>query len=151
TVPADLSLGVALRALFPCGSITGAPKRRTMQIIEELEDEPRGVYTGAVGYARPDGDFAFNVPIRTVVSTEDGRGELGLGSGILHEADAGAEYAECLLKGRFLTGVNAKFDLVESLRYASGEAAPDHLARHLERLERSARFFGFAFDRAHVT
>src|SRR6185437_213817 len=119
TVPADLSLGVALRALFPCGSITGAPKRRTMQIIEELENEPRGVYTGALGYAMPDGDFAFNVPIRTVVSTEEGKGELGIGSGILHEADAGAEYAECLLKGRFLASANAGFALIESLRYAA--------------------------------
>jgi para-aminobenzoate synthetase/4-amino-4-deoxychorismate lyase len=68
----------------------------------------------------------------------------------LHESDAGAEYAEGLLKGRFLTGVNAKFELIESMRYAAGEAAPEHLGLHLARLERSARFFGFAFDRAAV-
>ncbi|MFK4792655.1 aminodeoxychorismate synthase component I [Sphingobium sp. ZW T5_29] len=94
-----------LRVLFPCGSITGAPKVRAMEIIGEVEPFPRSVYTGAVGWIDPDGDAAFNVAIRTIC-VEEGRPEglLGLGSGIIADSDAASEWAECLAKGRFLAG-----------------------------------------------
>lgn len=95
-----------MRALLPCGSITGAPKRRTMEIIDELEDGPRGVYTGAIGYAAPDGTFAFNVPIRTLDITGN-RGRMGLGCGIVIDSDAAAEYRELKLKAAF-TGVTVQ-------------------------------------------
>ena len=150
TVPRDLPVSAALRRLFPCGSITGAPKIRTMEIIEQLETGPRGVYTGALGYVLPDGDYCFNVPIRTIVSTTEGRGELGLGSGIIEEADSRAEYAECLLKARFLTAVNDAFQLIESMRLVAGEPRPERFDQHLARLRESARVLGFEFDRARI-
>ncbi len=108
TVRAQLLPGLspvdALRVLFPCGSITGAPKVRAMEIIEEVEPHPRGAYTGAMGWIDPEGNAAFNVAIRTV-SVEDGSrvGRLGLGSGVVADSDCASEWAECLAKGRFLT------------------------------------------------
>ncbi len=89
-------------ALFPCGSITGAPKIKTMEIIAGLEKSPRGVYTGAIGYISPDWDACFNVAIRTIV-LQQGRGELGIGSGITIYSNPEAEFEETLLKARFLT------------------------------------------------
>lgn len=92
-----------LRILFPCGSITGAPKVRAMEIIDLVEPSPRGVYTGTMGWIDPEGDAAFNVAIRTI-SVKEGTclGRLGLGSGIVADSDPGSEWAECLAKGRFL-------------------------------------------------
>ncbi len=150
TISPELTIGEVFRQLFPCGSITGAPKLRTMEIIEELEEEPRGIYTGAIGYITPDNDFCFNVPIRTIVSTEDSRAELGIGSGIIHEAVPAAEFSECLLKARFLTGLNEKFQLIESMRFSTRHAAPDNLKLHLARLEQSARLFGFIWEPARI-
>jgi para-aminobenzoate synthetase/4-amino-4-deoxychorismate lyase len=150
-VDRDLSVGTALRHLLPCGSITGAPKVRTMEIIEQLETGPRGVYCGAIGHVTPSNDFTFNVPIRTVVSTTEGRGELGIGSGIVAEADAGAEFDECLLKARFLGAVNTAFQIIETMRLEPGAVAPARLDRHLARMEDSARTFGFAFDAGRVS
>ena len=101
---AGLGVGDGLRALFPCGSVTGAPKLRAMQLIRELEKPPRGVYCGAIGYVGPDG-AAFSVPIRTAVLRRDGEGwagTLGIGSGVVWDSEADAEYAECRLKARFL-------------------------------------------------
>jgi para-aminobenzoate synthetase/4-amino-4-deoxychorismate lyase len=100
TLRAEAGLADVLRALFPCGSVTGAPKLRAMQRIRELEPGPRGVYCGAVGYAGP-GGAVFNVPIRTV-ELRGGEGRLGVGSGIVWDSTPEAEYAECLLKARFL-------------------------------------------------
>ncbi|MFN3597151.1 MAG: aminodeoxychorismate synthase component I [Rubricoccaceae bacterium] len=97
-----VSLGDLLRALFPCGSVTGAPRLRAMQRIRELEAGPRGVYCGAVGYAAPDGAAAFNVAIRTAVA-RGGQARYDVGSGIVWDSDAAAEFAECLLKARPLT------------------------------------------------
>lgn len=92
-----------LRILFPCGSVTGAPKVRAMEIIDMLERCPRGVYTGAMGWIDPEGDAAFNVAIRTISVKEGmGRGRVGLGSGIVADSDCASEWAECLAKGRFL-------------------------------------------------
>ncbi len=98
----DVRLSDTMRALFPCGSITGAPKVRAMQIIRALEDRPRGVYCGAIGCAAPDGTATFNVAIRTAEVAE-GRGRYGVGSGVVWDSDAASEYAECRLKARVLT------------------------------------------------
>jgi para-aminobenzoate synthetase/4-amino-4-deoxychorismate lyase len=122
-----------------------------MEIIQELEREPRGVYCGAIGHVAPDGDFAFNVAIRTVVVTGDGRGEMGIGSGIVADARMEAELEECVLKARFLGRVNAAFQVIETMRWEAGASEPARFAAHLGRMEASARVFGFAFDRAAVT
>jgi para-aminobenzoate synthetase/4-amino-4-deoxychorismate lyase len=131
-----------IQALFPCGSITGAPKRRTMQIIAELEQEPRGIYTGAIGYIEPGGDFCFSVPIRTVVSTAPGKALMGVGSGIVYDSDAHAEYEEVQLKTRFLHEVNRDLGLIESMRLNPDGSIP-HRALHMDRLRRAAQVFGF--------
>ncbi|MDA8093135.1 MAG: aminodeoxychorismate synthase component I [Betaproteobacteria bacterium] len=141
-------LDVLLSRLFPCGSVTGAPKIRALQVLEALEAEPRGIYTGALGYAAPGQDLCFNVPIRTVVSTRPGYAELGIGSGIVHESNEDDEFRECGLKAQFLWTVNDGFGLIETMRLEGGRAR--HLERHLERLERSAQVFGFAWRRAEV-
>jgi para-aminobenzoate synthetase/4-amino-4-deoxychorismate lyase len=148
---ADTPLSKVLRALFPCGSITGAPKVRTLGLIRELEGEPRGVYTGAIGHWGPDNDGCFNVAIRTCVLHPDGSGELGVGGGITYDSDPEREYEECLLKGRFLGAVNAGFTLFESLLYDGDNGRYPHLARHLARLSASCAVFGFAFDQARAT
>ncbi|WP_443969953.1 aminodeoxychorismate synthase component I [Sphingobium sp. CR28] len=91
-----------LRALFPCGSITGAPKLRAMEVISEVERHPRGVYTGSIGAISPDGTARFNVAIRTICVNEEGAGTIGLGSGIVADSRADDEWRECLAKGHFL-------------------------------------------------
>ncbi|HEX2187403.1 MAG TPA: chorismate-binding protein, partial [Longimicrobiaceae bacterium] len=134
-----------LRALFPCGSVTGAPKVRTMQLIRELEPGPRGVYTGAVGFVSP-GETVFSVAIRTLlVDRERGRAELGVGSGITWDADAAAEYRECLDKARFAAAPAADFELLETLLHEPGGGF-FLLDGHLERMASSARRFGFRWD-----
>src|SRR5690606_11603751 len=99
----DVGFGALLENLFPCGSITGAPKLRAMEIIHAVEAGPRGLYTGAIGYLAPTGDFAFNVAIRTAVIDREGRGEIGIGGGIVADSQAGDEYQEALLKLNFLS------------------------------------------------
>jgi para-aminobenzoate synthetase/4-amino-4-deoxychorismate lyase len=126
-------------SLFPCGSVTGAPKRRAMEIIRELEARPRGIYTGAIGYLAPDGDAAFNVAIRTLTVRQE-RAELGIGSGIVIDSKPAEEYAECLLKARFLTDSTPEFTLFETLRW---EAGYPFLSAHLDRLSRSAAYFNY--------
>jgi para-aminobenzoate synthetase/4-amino-4-deoxychorismate lyase len=138
-----------LRALFPCGSVTGAPKVRTMQVIRELEDGPRGVYTGALGFVSP-GEAVFSVGIRTLlVDHARGTAELGVGSGITHDADAAAEYRECLDKARFASRPSDGFELLETLLHepAGGWLLLDG---HLARMASSARYFGFRWDEARV-
>jgi para-aminobenzoate synthetase/4-amino-4-deoxychorismate lyase len=162
TVQAQLADGVTLGgifdALYPCGSITGAPKRRTMEIIHELEPAPRGIYTGALGWMDPPapgaqpgaplGDFCFSVPIRTLVlqPPHNGvrRGELGVGAGIVYDSDPAAEYAECRLKARFLTGLPNTFEIFETI-HATREDGCRHLERHLARLGSSSAYFGYPF------
>jgi para-aminobenzoate synthetase / 4-amino-4-deoxychorismate lyase len=136
------------RALFPCGSVTGAPKIRTMEIINELEESPRGVYTGAIGYLSPLGTAVFNVPIRTI-RLADGKGEMGIGSGIIHDSDPEEEWNECLLKSRFLASHLSEFLLIETLLWEP-EKGYWLLGEHLERLEESATYFSFHFDRQEV-
>ena len=135
-----------LRALFPSGSVTGAPKIHTMQIIQELESSPRGLYTGAIGFHSPGKEAVFNVAIRTVVAERDsGAMEFGLGGGITHDSQPLEEFQESLDKARFLQLAPKSFDLLESLLYES-ECGFFLLERHLQRMERSAAFFGFPFD-----
>jgi para-aminobenzoate synthetase component 1/para-aminobenzoate synthetase/4-amino-4-deoxychorismate lyase len=94
-----------LRALFPCGSITGAPKLRAMEVIREVERFGRGLYTGSIGHIAPDGSARFNVAIRTIsLETESRTGRLGLGSGVVADSGADAEWQECLDKARFIRG-----------------------------------------------
>ena len=138
-------LDVLLSGLFPCGSVTGAPKIRALQVVEAIEAEPRGIYTGALGYAAPGEDLCFSVPIRTVVTSRPGHAELGIGSGIVHESTEEAEFRECRLKAQFLWAVNDAFGLIETMRLEGGRVR--HLERHMARLERSARVFGFAWRR----
>jgi para-aminobenzoate synthetase/4-amino-4-deoxychorismate lyase len=154
TVRADLSDGATpartiLESLFPCGSVTGAPKVRTMEILRELEAGPRGIYTGAIGFVGPSGDFCFSVPIRTVVARGQ-RAEMGVGSGIVHDSDAADELDECVLKARFLLGVNASFRLIESFCFDADRRELRRGDEHMERMRASAAFFSFAFDRARV-
>ncbi len=153
----DAALAEVFDALYPCGSITGAPKRRTMEIIRELEPAARGVYTGAIGWFDPPapgeaiGDFCLSVPIRTLSlqPPDDGvrRGEMGVGAGIVFDSDAVEEYAECQLKARFLTGLSNDFELFETM-LATRDGSCRYVALHLARMQSSARYFGFAFDEA---
>lgn len=145
--PVTADVETVFRALFPCGSITGAPKIRAMQIIDELEPQPRGVYCGALGWISPAGDFRFSVPIRTLDTDNDGKVTMGIGSGVVADSDPAAEWAECMLKAKFLTGLDAEFGLIETLRCEPGELVPYPLLElHLERLTASAGYFGFRFD-----
>jgi para-aminobenzoate synthetase / 4-amino-4-deoxychorismate lyase len=150
TVTAELPKAVTLeaifRALFPCGSITGAPKIRAMQLLAGLEEAPRGIYTGSIGYAGPEG-ATFNVAIRTL-ALDGNTGTMGVGGGIVIDSTATSEYRECLLKARFLTApVTPEFALIESLRWDRGYPLLD---LHLDRLADSADFFDFFCDRETV-
>ncbi|HWI41943.1 MAG TPA: aminodeoxychorismate synthase component I, partial [Verrucomicrobiae bacterium] len=130
-------------ALFPCGSVTGAPKRRAMEIAAELEGSPRGLYTGAIGHISP-GEAAFSVAIRTaLIDLPSGRGELGIGSGVTWYSSAEGEHAECAAKGAFVRGAG-DFRLIETLLCRDGDWFL--LERHLRRLERSANELGFTVD-----
>lgn len=134
-----------LRALFPCGSITGAPKVRAMQLLAELEARPRGVYTGSIGYL--EGNRAeFNVAIRTL-EFDGNHGQMGIGSGVVIDSDARAEYDECRLKARFLVDPAPEFELIETLLWQPGYP---RLALHLDRLCDSAAYFDFPCARAEV-
>ncbi|KNH10104.1 Para-aminobenzoate synthase, aminase component / Aminodeoxychorismate lyase [Candidatus Burkholderia brachyanthoides] len=140
------SFAEIVRALFPCGSITGAPKYQTMQLIDAIETTPRGLYTGAIGWLDASGDFCLSVAIRTLVIDARGRrGVLGIGAGIVLDSVAADEYEECRLKARFLTGAEPDFDLFETT-YATRDEGVRHYARHVARLRSSAAYLGFAFD-----
>lgn len=153
TVTARLSpqigLETLLATLFPCGSITGAPKKSAMDIIRRLEPWPRGFYTGALGHIAPGGDCIFNVAIRTVVlDRATGHCRFGVGGGVTHDSTAAGEYAECRVKAAFLALPPEPFDLLETLRLDGGRYVLR--ARHLARLEASAAYFGFRYDPAAV-
>lgn len=159
TVKAELttqpSLSSLFNALFPCGSITGAPKRRTLQIIDELEPYARGAYCGAIGFIEPLGNeqihLSLSVPIRTVQTTAeptlDHLGiqhwplQLSVGAGITYDSDAVAEWEECLLKARFFTRHTQAFELIETMRVEGKTIAL--LDRHVVRLQKSAAAFGW--------
>jgi para-aminobenzoate synthetase / 4-amino-4-deoxychorismate lyase len=141
----DATLDDLLRAIFPPGSITGAPKIRAMELISALETEARGVYCGAIGYFAPDGDALFNVAIRTAVIDRNGAGQMGIGSGVVADSVGTKEYAECLLKMKFLTDPVRRFELIETILY-DGCKGFWLLDGHLKRLATSANYFAFAFD-----
>ncbi|MDE1004864.1 MAG: aminodeoxychorismate synthase component I [Paraburkholderia fungorum] len=175
TLRAGTSFAAIMRALFPCGSITGAPKHRTMQLIDELESTPRGLYTGAIGWLdalsgtastastandTACGDFCLSVAIRTLTlspASQPGalRGTMGVGAGIVLDSVAADEYAECQLKASFLTGAEPGFELFETM-YGTRDEGVRHLSRHLARLSASAAALGFRLDdeneiRAQIT
>jgi para-aminobenzoate synthetase/4-amino-4-deoxychorismate lyase len=148
TVSARLRQGTRVeelvRALFPCGSVTGAPKIRAMEVIAALEQSPRGVYCGAVGHFAPDGSARFNVAIRTL-TISGGRGELGIGGGVVQDSTLASEYEECLLKARYYEAARRPLKLIETLRFSPAEGFVRETL-HLERLARSAQAFGIPFD-----
>jgi para-aminobenzoate synthetase/4-amino-4-deoxychorismate lyase len=146
TLRGGTSWPAVFRALFPSGSITGAPKISSMKIIRELESSPRGVYTGAIGYIAPGGDACFNVAIRTLVQRGGGY-SMGVGGGIVADSDAAEEYAECELKTAFLKR-SPQVELIETMRWDGGYA---RLERHMERLGLSCEYFGFPFDLEQLT
>jgi para-aminobenzoate synthetase / 4-amino-4-deoxychorismate lyase len=144
-----VGLTTLLAALFPCGSVTGAPKISTMEIIAGLEASPREVYCGAIGMIRPGGDAVFSVPIRTLWwDRATGEAEYGTGGGIVWDSTADAEYDELLTKALVVREPWPEFELLETM--ASEDGAILRLDRHLERLRRSAEAFGFAFPEAAV-
>ncbi|MGB6691069.1 MAG: aminodeoxychorismate synthase component I [Terracidiphilus sp.] len=142
----DAGFHHVLRALFPSGSVTGAPKVRAMQLLAQLEDEPRGVYTGAIGYFSAERTI-FNVAIRTL-DLDGAQGTMGVGSGIVIDSDPGEEFRECLLKAEFLTApALGDFSLIESLLWQENFPL---IELHLDRLADSADYFGFPCDRDEV-
>jgi len=150
TVTAQLRDGIGsidvLQAIFPCGSITGAPKIRAQQILDGLERRSRGVYTGSIGRLSPAGDAMFNVAIRTLVLRDgETRAQLGLGSGIVADSRPADEWRECLAKGAFVE-TDRSFDLIETMRFDPHDGIAE-LERHLARMKASAETLGFAFDR----
>ena len=136
-----------MRALFPCSSITGAPKAKTMEIIRSLEKGPRGVYTGAIGFVAPDGAAQFNVAIRTAV-IQNGKAEYGIGGGIVWDSNPEEEYREALSKAAILTKKMPEFQLLETMLWEDGKIFL--LERHLKRLADSAEYFDFTIDAAAV-
>lgn len=140
----DLTFLEILTAIFPPGSITGAPKIRAMELIDELEGEPRSLYTGSIGYIAPNRDAVFNVAIRTIELGKNGQGEIGIGSGLVIDSDVRQEFDECLLKMRFLNLDMPDFSLIETIG-STPERGLILLERHMERLESSAQYFNFPF------
>lgn len=161
-----------LRALFPCGSITGAPKIRAMELISQVEKSARATYCGSIGWIEPSGDAMFNVAIRTLRLTPDasgtrspsgrpasGRAVLGVGSAVVADSQALPEWRECLVKGGFVRGSEmqvagyqtspARFDLIETMRFTPDEGIT-LLELHIERIRTSAEALGFTFDRHAV-
>lgn len=135
--------------LYPCGSITGAPKLRAMEIIHEVESGPRGLYTGSIGYCAPNGDFCFNVAIRTAIIDAAGQGEIGIGGGIVADSVLEDEYAEALLKLKFLADPAPPVTLIETFRWAP-ETGYDLRERHIERMLGSARYFALSTTHAAI-
>ena len=146
----DTRLVDIFRALFPCGSITGAPKAAAMSAIKILETAPRGIYCGAIGMVMPGGEALFSVGIRTpVIDVKQARASCGIGSGITLDSKTDNEYAEWFAKQAFLRQSNSDYQLLETLRLHQGRYWL--LRGHLMRLERSANTLGFTFDLKHIT
>ena len=152
TVQAGLKPGTGIeeivRALFPCGSITGAPKIRAMEVISGLEARPRGVYCGAIGHFAPDGSARFNVAIRTL-TIAGAAGELGIGGGLVQDSIAESEYEEALLKARYYQAARRPLELIETLRWSPSEGFV-RLRLHLARMRRSAERFSIPFDESRA-
>lgn len=136
-----------IKALFPCGSITGAPKRRTMEILQDLESESRGLYTGTVGYIEPSGDMQFNVAIRTLWGSNQ-KWSYGIGGGIVLDSIAADEHAEAVLKAQYIKATNSDFHLFETMLFTDSKVCD--LEQHLSRLRQSARMFAFSLREEEV-
>jgi para-aminobenzoate synthetase/4-amino-4-deoxychorismate lyase len=153
TVTAELADGISFtnifKALFPCGSITGAPKVSTMEIINELEDSPREVYCGSIGYITPEKNAVFNVAIRTVVvDTEKEKMYYGVGGGITWDSNTASEYKEAITKAAVLHEETPSFELMETIRYENQEYFL--LDRHIERISQSAQYFAIPFNKEKI-
>ncbi len=144
----NLSLKELFSSLFPCGSVTGAPKIKTMELIKRLEKEPRGVYTGAIGYISPKKKSCFNVSIRTV-QIKKNKGELGIGGGIVYDSKAKAEYEEALLKAKFFKQGLEKMGLIESILWDKDKGYY-LLELHLKRLKKSAKHFSYLYKKGEI-
>lgn len=140
--PRNENVAEIINYLFPSGSITGAPKIRSMEIIRELEQEERKIYTGSIGYIEPGGSSVFNVAIRTLL-IEGNRGEMGAGGGIVYDSVPEREYEEALLKGAFLTSSFPEYKIIETLLLKDG--VPVRIDEHFKRLKEAAGFLGFVF------
>lgn len=148
TITAKIAENIGLidifKALFPCGSITGAPKISTMRIIESLETSPREVYCGAIGYITPEKEAIFNVPIRTVwIDRQSGMATYGVGGGITWDSTLEGEYLEIIAKSRVLNEIAVEFQLLESILLENGEYFL--LEEHLKRMKYSAQYFDFPY------
>ncbi|MCK0069116.1 aminodeoxychorismate synthase component I [Kordiimonas laminariae] len=143
----DLTPTQALAAMFPCGSVTGAPKVRAMEIIAELEPQARGVYCGTIGYFHSK-NWSLNVPIRTLVRNDNLKGRLSVGSGIVADSNPKGEYQECLLKARFTERTVNEFALIESLLVEENECK--NLDLHMKRMKSSADYFNFTFPKSEI-
>jgi para-aminobenzoate synthetase/4-amino-4-deoxychorismate lyase len=146
TLQSGLTYYDIFKSMFPSGSITGAPKFRTMQIIRELEQRPRGVYTGTIGFIAPDRSCVFNVAIRTLL-LKDGHAHMGVGGGIVADSVPAEEYKECLLKTSFLHRSRFDFQIIETMLWDRNFVL---LSLHLDRMQSSAAYFEFPFDRAAI-
>ena len=145
----EISLFDIFQAVFPCGSVTGAPKKRSMEIIQQLEPEDRGYYCGALGWLDPNNNFAFSVPIRTVEITQDRQSHassftLGVGAGITNDSNIMQEWQECHIKSAFLMDLPSTTGLFETILVENGE--PQKLHAHLRRLSESAIALRIAFQ-----
>ena len=145
----EISLFDIFKAVFPCGSVTGAPKKRSMEIIQEIEPEDRGYYCGALGWLDPNGNFAFSVPIRTVEISQDPDSHasnftLGVGAGITNDSDADQEWRECRIKSAFLMDLPSATGLFETIAVVNSE--PQRLHAHLHRLSASAAALRIPFQ-----
>jgi para-aminobenzoate synthetase/4-amino-4-deoxychorismate lyase len=141
----EMQLNDVLNAVFPCGSVTGAPKKRSMEIIQELEPQDRGYYCGALGWIDPSGDFAFSVPIRTLEVSHDAKTHaspfsLGIGAGITIDSEPEQEWEECQIKAAFLSKLPSQLGLFETILVRKGLA--QHVQAHLARLANSALALG---------
>jgi para-aminobenzoate synthetase/4-amino-4-deoxychorismate lyase len=150
TAKTSSSLTEIFSALFPCASITGAPKVSTMRIIKELEATPRRIYTGSIGYISPQRKAKFNVAIRTaLIDREAQQAEYGVGGGIVWDSTSADEYAEALLKARVLTGQSAEFSLLETMLWTPEEGFY-LLDKHVARMLDSGDYFEFPTSREKI-
>ncbi|MBZ0183402.1 MAG: aminodeoxychorismate synthase component I [Melioribacteraceae bacterium] len=143
----EVNYSEIIKNLFPCGSITGAPKIRTMEIIHELENSERGIYTGAIGLIK-NNKSTFNVAIRTIILDKMNKGEIGLGSGIVWDSDGLQEYSEVSLKSNFLVKTDKYFELFETMLFENGKIFL--IDEHIERLKNAANYFLFKINTAKI-
>ena len=151
TIQSKIKLGTTIyefvKSTFPCGSITGAPKIRSMEIIRELEKEDRNIYTGAIGFFSPDHKAKFNIGIRTLLINKN-KGEMGVGGGIVYDSKPDDEFRECKLKAQFLIkSPLLKFQMIETMLF---DKNLKYCREHLDRLQGSADYFDFTFNRKTI-